>query len=415
MRLGKTLYLSIVAPLGLLSMITLNSCSKEESSSDSNNSATTNGYSLPLLSGPNVLTLTVNGSTCSNNSYINKPCIALQICPPGSTSGCQTITDILLDTGSFGLRIFKQAINTSLASTFTPITSSGQEVAECVQYGDGSKNWGPIRNANVILGEEPAVQVPIQVIDSTYSSSATYCNGADTSPTQAGFNGILGVGHFLQDCGSRCAQSASNGLYFACTGSSCAGTTVALTKQVQNPVGLLPTDNNGVIVELPLIPIGGATFVNGYLILGIGTQSTNIPTGVTSYSASASTGDFSTTFEGESITSFLDTGSNGLFFTSSMPDCSSSNANFAGWYCPNMTTYLSASNTGYSGAPTVTIPFQIGNIANLNFTNRVFLEVGGSAGGKIFDWGLPFFIGRNVYVGFSGRTSNLGTGPYWAY
>jgi hypothetical protein len=34
---------------------------------------------------------------------------------------------------------------------------------------------------------------------------------------------------------------------------------------------------------------------------------------------------------------------------------------------------------------------------------------------SIFDFGLPFFFGRNVYVAIDGRSTPGGTGPYTAY
>jgi hypothetical protein len=32
-----------------------------------------------------------------------------------------------------------------------------------------------------------------------------------------------------------------------------------------------------------------------------------------------------------------------------------------------------------------------------------------------FDFGLPFFFGRNVYTAIQGRRAGTATGPYFAY
>lgn len=32
-----------------------------------------------------------------------------------------------------------------------------------------------------------------------------------------------------------------------------------------------------------------------------------------------------------------------------------------------------------------------------------------------FDWGLPFFFARYVYVAIDGKNTPSGQGPYWAF
>ena len=363
----------------------------------------------------NVIPITVNGSLCSAGSYLNKPCVSVTVCTPG-TSTCQTISDILLDTGSYGLRIFKQALNVSLPQ----LTGAFGSIAECVQFGDGSSMWGPVQTASVILADEPAVQVSIQVADSTFGTRSAGCSNAEPTPEAAGFNGILGVGLFTEDCGTVCAATANNGRYYACGGATCNGTTVSLSSQVRNPAALLPRDNNGVVVQLPSVVLGGTSSVDGILILGIDTQSNNVPDSVTVYSADAF-GDFTTQFSGRTYSSFIDSGSNGLFFTpqagtvsaSQLPNCAPPNT---AWFCPASTLSLTATNTGASGTPSGVVPFRIGNLEDLtaNPSLRVFSEIGGTFPGS-FDWGLPFFFGRTVIVGYEGAASSIGHGPYWAY
>jgi len=363
----------------------------------------------------NVLPLSVNGSLCSaSSSYPNKPCVSVTVCAPG-TSTCQTISDILLDTGSYGLRIFKQAL------TVLPPPAAGA-LAECAQFGDGSSVWGAVQTASVILGNEPAIQVPIQVIDVSFGATTlpAVCRNAYQNPAAAGFAGILGVGLFTRDCGQTCTNSPNNGKYFTCNGTNCSGTTVPLAAQIQNPVALLPQDNNGVIVQLPGVPAGGTPSLSGSLILGIGTQANNTPLSfVTAYSANQSA-QFSTRFSGQNYASFLDTGSNGLFFTPpaliSILTCPGSSGSVS-WFCPASPLDFTATNTAASGSPAGVVTFRIDNVTNLtsNTANHVFAEIGGTYPVS-FDWGLPFFFGKSVYVGFEGKTSaTLGTGPYWAY
>jgi len=402
----------------------LSGCGKQSTAASGTTAVTVsrpNGTTIPVPTGANVVAFTVNGTTCSAGSYQNKPCVTVTLCSANTTTSCQTISDILLDTGSYGLRVFKSVVTAGTpAITTTPITAGSNQVAECVEYGDGTKQWGTIVKAAVGLGGETPVTVPIQLIDSTYMGMSANCASAMDTPANAGFNGILGVGLFKEDCGSNCVTGASNGLYFSCTGGSCTGTTLALANQVQNPIPSLASDNNGLIIQLPNIPTGGVANVTGYMVLGIGTQANNTPSGVSTYTADTSFGEFKTTYNGQSYDSFLDTGSNALSFPSGnaqLPDCGSS---YSGWYCPASTVTLSATNISNSGTVSGAISFPISNFINLfnNTSVNAFIDIGSASSGNIggfFDWGLPFFFGRNTYIGMEGTTSTLGTGPYWAY
>jgi hypothetical protein len=127
-------------------------------------------------------------------------------------------------------------------------------------------------------------------------------------------------------------------------------------------------------------------------------------------------GNITTNYKGQAYSqSFLDSGSNGYFFldssTSGIPDCS---AGANGFYCPTSTDNLSATNSGANGA-TGTVNFTVANALSLFTQNdSVFGDLGGP-GMNAFDWGLPFFYGRNVFTAIEGKSTPGGTGPYWAY
>ncbi len=354
----------------------------------------------------NRMPVTVNGALCSAGSYVNKPCVSVRVCSPDGSS-CQTIDDILLDTASYGLRVFASVLTVPL----TQMASGTGSLAECIKYGDGSSQWGPVKMAMVTLANEPAVQVPIQVIDATFGTVPSSCSSPDSTPMAAGFNGILGIGFFAEDCGSVCVERSDVGFYYSCSAGTCTPASAPLAAQVKNPVAFLPTDNNGLIVHLETVGSLGAESADGFVLFGIGTRSTNVPSTTKVFPVEGD-GTFSTIFGGRTYNSFIDTGSNGLFIeTRAIQACMPPNAE---WFCPPLTTTYAATNTGAGGTPTATASFDVGNVTNLMSTgNSVFSNIGGYMPG-FFDWGLPFHFGKTIYLGIENKGSPIGQGPYWA-
>jgi len=368
--------------------------------------------------GQNVASITVNSGPAGN--YVNGAFTSVTVCVPGSST-CQTVDGVLVDTGSTGLRILSSALTVALPQQNT---SSGNPVVECLPF-LASYTWGPVQTADVKISGESASAVPIQVLSDTDfplpASSVCKTSGMQSADNlqSLGANGILGVGEFAQDCGNAapCVQTGSAGLYYQCPTSGCVLTGEPVAQQVQNPVALFATDNNGVIIELPAAP-GPEPSLTGSLVFGIGTEANNGLNGATVYTADAN-GNFTTTYNGTPYArSFIDSGSNGYFFPDTnptkLPTCA--DANF--FYCPTSTQNLSAANAGANGA-SGTVNFSIANADTLfsNASDFVYGDLGGPSGSSpfYFDWGLPFFYGRNVYTAIEGMNAPGGAPPYWAY
>ena len=307
------------------------------------------------------------------------------------------------------------------------IYANNNLIGNCIQYADTSFQWGPLVKVDVQLAGEVASSVPIQVVGaSNFPAAPTVCS-AGGFPIQTaaslGANGILGVGLFRQDCGPSCTSGSPPPFYFICPSTGCTPAAVPVSAQLQNPVWMFPQDNNGLAIVLPQVGAAGAVSVQGSMIFGIGTQADNALNGAQAQAAD-NFGNFTTTFNGVPYPkSYIDSGSDGYFFldstTTGLPDCATT-ADASGFYCPpspvTLTAITSGPNPNGSGIPvSQNIAFSIANaLALIDSPSVAFNNLGGPSPG-LFDWGLPFFFGRTVFVGIEGQRSSAGTGPYWAY
>jgi len=394
------------------------------------------GVPVPPPVGQNTVPIVVDGGPLSPPQYVNGAFVSVNICVPG-TSTCQSVDHILVDTGSMGLRVLQTALT---QVTLTPLNDgNGDTLNDCSQFLDGSYLWGTVAPADVKMASEVASSTSIQLIATPTAYSipgSCSTNGTGTNEdTQAtlGANGILGVGPEPFDCGLACDPSQGSlptpPPYFLCStaigcqptavscGTLCGEPSTSPNQQVTNPVFNFTGDNNGVILELPAVADATAT-VTGTMIFGIGTQSNNALGSATVFTFEPGTDLFTTTYNGQAYSnSFIDSGSNGLFFQDvSIAVCS---GNLTPFYCPpSNLSGLTAANTGANGS-TNTVTFGVDNTLNL-FTNNpndfAFSNLGGPLSGQ-FDWGLPFFYGRNVYTAIDGATAPSGVpaGPFWAY
>ena len=167
--------------------------------------------------------------------------------------------------------------------------------------------------------------------------------------------------------------------------------------------------NNGVVITLPDVPLGGVAPFTGSLVFGVGTQANNQVGTATVYTAN-SVGNVTSVYKGRSFTAFLDSGSNGIFFDDSTLPC----FNTSSFYCPATPLSLSTTITGTNGA-TANIPFAVENPNTLRPGSAAARLAGDIGSPRVFDWGLPFFFGRTVFLALDGAPTPAGQGPFWAF
>jgi len=390
---------------------------------------TKTGGAMALSTGDNVVPLVSGtGPTYMKNGkltsvdYTNGLFATVTVCEPGTTN-CQVIDHVLVDTGSVGLRILESVLTLTLPAH---TNAGGVALAECTQFVSGD-TWGPLLRADVTLGKEVIPSLALQAVGTAKYNLPTRCTGNAINDIETlAANGILGVGLFQQDCGPNCVRSpatqgAGGAAYFACTGSSgCTLASAALDKQLQNPVVLLPQDNNGVIIELPAVAANGAPEVTGAMVLGIGTRENNgLGTAAVMTTDRYGFMDAYYPVGGTNYRGFIDSGSNGTFFLNTakttIPSCTVNDQ----FYCPKSTTTVAIALGGVNGV-TTNLTFPVGNADTMfrNVKNFVFGDLAGSMPSDPtlpgFDLGLSFHYGRRVFSAIEGQDTPAGKGPYFA-
>jgi hypothetical protein len=386
------------------------------------------GLSAPLsvtttgAAPTNVLPVMVDtgpaGLVNTNRIAFNTLYATVTLCTPGSTTACQQIDHVQVDTGSAGLQIMAEVLNGAAAPQPLPDPGSGNPLRKCVQFADGY-DWGSMVVADVQIAGRTLASLPVHLIgDPAAGSAPADCVSGPAVSTVARFgaNGVLGIGSLLQDCGPACVTTALPASYYVCPGNLCSATTVALTDQLQNPIARFASDNNGVVISLPSVSAPSALSATGALYFGIGTQTDNALGAAQLLTVDPTSGTLTTTYAGVATAgSHIDSGASGYLVTdNSLAVCT--HIYDSSFYCPATSAARTATIQGQNGVMkpvsfTVDNADQLFSIYAAAFPNLAGLNAGTGVTPGSFDWGLPFFFNRTVYVLFAGQTVSGTTGP----
>ena len=167
-------------------------------------------------------------------SGFNRMTLDVELCHPG-TDNCQTIHDVMVDTGSTGLRIQARAIH-GLGLDLPPARGADKRfLAECQAFVGHNNIWGSIKKADMRIGGMVARDMPIQIANDEEFPRPDNCPNYHNKPTS---NGTLGIGWRPFD---------PNKL-LSCTTDGCTAVTEpGGLEHLPNPVSSFARHNNGEI------------------------------------------------------------------------------------------------------------------------------------------------------------------------
>ncbi len=360
------------------------------------------------LTPVNVVPLTVRTPL----SGFNRMVVTVTVCEPG-TDHCAIIDNILVDTGSTGLRLERSAIPHDLKlPAFTG--AGGKALAECIRFIHDDA-WGPLYRTDLQIGGLTAKNLPIQVIADNRGPQPAGCPVSATKPTS---NGTLGIGPHVLDCQGSCIQTPNrpgvfweeHGLWHPFIGA------VPIESRLPNPTTFFLQYGNGVVFDLPAPPVNGTDEIVGTLTFGVGTSANNGIRGAQILQLDPD-GYFVTRYGGlELPRSYIDSGTETYILTDEgLPRC----AGMAWAFCVSPPRTLEAVMVGKDGRQ-IRVPFTIGDYRGA-LERRVgawdgFAEVAARSS-SAFVWGAPFFLGRRLALVFEGRMTSdteAVTGPFFA-
>jgi hypothetical protein len=417
--------------IAVLATITLAACGGGDASStdigwdakpDWSIGANNPGTSPVPSTSDNVVPVRVNRSMGNVNTLL----VSIKVCIPGkrNPAQCATIDNMLVDTGSTGVRIGAWAIPSLAPLLLTQAGATDDKlgtspISQCMPFASGY-TWGSVKRADILIGNKTASNLPIQLIsDGAYAAPADCIayGGADLgNVAMLGANGIVGISNFTGDSLDALTKAVPGLYYYCLSRNNCISTRMEASKEVTNPVALFASDSNGTVIRLPALPSGGQASVDGQLVFGVSTQQNNMLPANAKVFAIDKYGTFTTQYQGRVMNrSAIDSGTNHYAFQDDTIATMASSE----WYTPASTLNLSATmeSTDGTGEP-LAVPFSIDNAASLFATGYAAYDTVGAyfAGqSNMFLWGLPFFYGRDVYTVIGNAKIGQRTGPFVAF